>query len=356
MLTININSTRIVPKQCELEPLTSGMAGKSIRLEFSGDWQGLSRTVIYKTDEVEIDTLLQTTDLIVDAEIPWEVLQTAGKTVVIGVYGTGDNGQTIIPTMWTALGTVCAGAVIDGIDPSEYTPDLVTQVLAAAGQAIQAADDLRAAAEAGEFDGADGADGAPGPAGPAGQDGQDGADGISPTVEVTPITDGYTITITDAQGTHTATLHNGEAGPQGETGPQGPAGPQGETGATGATGPQGPQGEQGETGPAGPQGATGQTGADGNGIASITPVHSGTNTVLTITMDNGTSYTVTIPDGTQGPTGPTGPKGDTGETGPTGPAGVTPVRGTDYWTASDIAAIEAYCDTYIDTVILGGAS
>ena len=53
------------------------------------------------------------------------------------------------------------------------------------------------------------------------------------------------------------------------------------------------------------------------------------------------------PEGPQGPkgdtgaTGPQGPKGDTGATGPageTGPAGAdgyTPVRGTDYWTASD---------------------
>lgn len=46
-------------------------------------------------------------------------------------------------------------------------------------------------------------------------------------------------------------------------------------------------------------------------------------------------------DGPQGPEGPQGPKGDTGATGPageTGPAGAdgyTPVRGTDYWTASD---------------------
>ena len=41
-----------------------------------------------------------------------------------------------------------------------------------------------------------------------------------------------------------------------------------------------------------------------------------------------------------------------------GQDGYTPVRGTDYWTASDIAAIENHCDDYIDaniTQVLGGS-
>ena len=62
--------------------------------------------------------------------------------------------------------------------------------------------------------------------------------------------------------------------------------------------------------------------------------------------------------GAKGDTGAQGPKGDTGATGPAGQNGYTPVRGTDYWTASDIATIEAYCDDYIDehiTQAIGGA-
>ena len=41
-----------------------------------------------------------------------------------------------------------------------------------------------------------------------------------------------------------------------------------------------------------------------------------------------------------------------------GADGYTPQRGTDYWTSSDIATIEAYCDSYIDSHItqaIGGA-
>ena len=50
----------------------------------------------------------------------------------------------------------------------------------------------------------------------------------------------------------------------------------------------------------------------------------------------------TGPQGEKGDTGATGAKGDKGDTGATGPAGAdghTPVKGTDYWTAEDKAAI-----------------
>ena len=41
------------------------------------------------------------------------------------------------------------------------------------------------------------------------------------------------------------------------------------------------------------------------------------------------------------------PKGDKGDKGDTGAAGSTPVRGTDYWTASDITVIQRYVDEAI---------
>lgn len=55
-------------------------------------------------------------------------------------------------------------------------------------------------------------------------------------------------------------------------------------------------------------------------------------------------------DGPAGPQGPQGIQGEVGPQGETGPAGYTPVRGTDYWTAADIAEIKSY----VDDAILGG--
>lgn len=47
------------------------------------------------------------------------------------------------------------------------------------------------------------------------------------------------------------------------------------------------------------------------------------------------------PQGIQGPQGEPGIQGAQGETGPQGEPGYTPVRGTDYWTADDQAAVDA---------------
>lgn len=81
-------------------------------------------------------------------------------------------------------------------------------------------------------------------------------------------------------------------------------GPQGPQGIQGIQGPTGPQGDKGDTGPQGPKGDTGDRGPQGI-------------------------------QGAQGPTGPTGPQGPKGDTGD------SPVRGVDYWTAADQAAIIA---------------
>ena len=84
----------------------------------------------------------------------------------------------------------------------------------------------------------------------------------------------------------------------------------GEKGDIGATGPQGPKGD---TGPQGPQGEKGDTGPQGlQGI-----------------------------QGVQGPQGERGPAGADGAPGKNGTDGHTPVKGTDYWTASDKAEIVA---------------
>lgn len=81
--------------------------------------------------------------------------------------------------------------------------------------------------------------------------------GVSPTISTSPTSNGYKLTINDADGTKEIELKNGERGPAGA------AGPAGATGATGPTGPQGPAGATGAQGPAGPTGATGATGPQG---------------------------------------------------------------------------------------------
>ena len=181
--------------------------------------------------------------------------------------------------------------------------------------------------------GVQGPQGEVGPAGPQGEPGPAGKDGV----------DGAP----------------GPKGDKGDIGPQGPAGEKGDKGEPGERGQIGPQGPKGDTGDVGPQGPAGEQGPKGD------------------TGDTGEQG----PQGIQGPQGEQGPKGDTGDIGPQGPQGIqgeqgpqgpagadghTPVKGTDYFTEADIAAIKeglatnAYVDEKLGdidaalTAILGG--
>ena len=199
----------------------------------------------------------------------------------------------------------------------------------------------------------------------------------------------------------------GETGSQGPRGIQGERGVQGEQGPQGIQGNPGPanvleigsvtKGENANAtitgtspsqvlnlvlpkGDKGDQGQTGQTGATGNGIASIEKTGtSGLIDTYTITYTNGNVSTYTITNGANGTNGTNGSDGvgisniqktstsglvDTytitytngnsttyevtnGANGSNGQDGYTPVRGVDYWTSSDIATIESYCDTLV---------
>lgn len=95
-----------------------------------------------------------------------------------------------------------------------------------------------------------------------------GQDGTSAYASVEQTDDGAVITCTDANGTTTVTITNGQDGAQGPQGPQGPKGDKGDTGEQGPKGDkgdqgiQGPKGDTGDSGPQGPQGPAGPAGAD----------------------------------------------------------------------------------------------
>ena len=129
----------------------------------------------------------------------------------------------------------------------------------------------------------------------------------------------------------------GEQGPQGIQGEQGPAGADGAKGDKGDKGDTGERGPQGEIGPQGPKGDTGETGPQGPA------------------GEKGDK-------GDPGDIGPQGPQGETGPAGEKGADGYTPVKGTDYFTESDIAQVREGLATteYVDTklgnieTLLGG--
>ena len=118
------------------------------------------------------------------------------------------------------------------------------------------------------FDGKDGADG------------KDGVDGFSPSVDIQNINDGYRITIVDKDGTNTFDVLDGKSG------------------------------------------------ADGNGI-KYTVLNS--DYTLTLTFDDGTTYTTPSIRGEDGYTPVKGVDYFDGEKGEPGKDGYTPIKGVDYF-------------------------
>lgn len=216
--------------------------------------------------------------------------------------------------------TLFVGAINAYEHAEEITTDAAIAANAAAELADQARLDLIAAAGRGDFD---------------------GADGYSPSASVSQTVSGATITITDKDGTTTASVDNGAKGDKGDTGATGPQGPKGDTGEkgpkgdTGATGPQGEKGDTGATGAQGPQGIQGETGPKGEtgaaGADGVSCTHSWNGTVLSVTSASGTSSADLV--------GPQGPTGATGATGPQGPAGADGADGTTFTPVAPLSLV-----------------
>ena len=239
------------------------------------------------------------------------------KLSVFG-YAPSDTKALRATTIPVSLHIKPSGFVSDSVTPIPPTPDLYAQLL----QELE----KKAAGL---------------------QNGKDGKDGISPAVTVTETETGATISVTDATGTTTAELHNGEKGDTGSRGAAGKSayevalqngftgteadwltslkGQKGDTGAPGAKGEPGEKGDQGEPGTPGEKGERGEKGEKGdagtpgkdgvngkdgtNGVdgkdgadgysptATVTETDAGA--VISITDKNGTT-TATVKNGTNG--------------------------------------------------------
>lgn len=213
MLTFRFSGTEGVMTEPEI--LTSGMVGKELLLELSPEWEGLSKTVVFSNGSVTQDAVYAGKYV----TIPAKVLEKPLKNLTVGLYGVGQGGKLVIPTI-RAVGP----EIQPGVDPSGDTatdPELPVwakiQAMLGDIDALETDDTSSLVAAINEVagqragNGSSGEDGATffpsvsaegvlswtndkgldnpdpvelmGPQGPAGADGQpgaDGADGYSP--------------------------------------------------------------------------------------------------------------------------------------------------------------------------------
>ena len=294
---------KFLVKQQKIEALereviaSDQIAFVSVKFMFDGAWKTLHKVVQFTQCEETYNLMLGidgTTCL-----LPSELHPGAVKMSLFG-YDAESDTTLRATTVPVTLHIRPSGFVADGDTPIPPTLDLYTQLLKKL--------DEKAAGL------------------------QNGKDGFSPKVKAEQMESGVVITIVDADGETSATLHNGAngekgssayqiaveqgyqgsesdwlsslKGDKGEKGDTGLQGERGEKGETGQQGEQGPMGEKGDPGDRGLQGVPGEKGEKGDaGVAGkdgFSPianvVKDGSVITITITDKNGTT-TVTLTEG-----------------------------------------------------------
>lgn len=130
MFILYANKTKLAVRQ--REPTTSGLVNVyKARFEFSPDWEGLTRTAVFRAGGESRSVPLDESGT---CEVPREVLAKSGVILQAGAYGTRGS-EIVLPTIWADLGTVQVG-VTTGKDPQQPTPALWEQELAGKGDRL----------------------------------------------------------------------------------------------------------------------------------------------------------------------------------------------------------------------------
>ena len=328
--------------------LTSGMVGAEVEFLFSDEWAPLIKTAVFiagSQKRVVLEAAWRDNICI----IPHECLAESDVHLLVGVYGTNIGGSLVIPTVYADLGMIWTGADADGETGAEASPELWAQ--------LQAQLDLKESSENKVTFLSEASTDEQYPSSKAVYEAI--AAGGSVVIEGTVSDDMSEVTITTLDAwTLVSEAWNSEKRPlvvlrlsddlcayltsvstitvDGQS--QGVAlfslPPVRHLGST-------PPYSiwLDESGGAAILPVESINGADGIGIQSVeqtaTSTEDGGANIITVTKTDGTSSTFTVKNGS---------KGSTGATGAAGEDGYTPVRGTDYWTADDIATIQSYID------------
>ncbi len=122
MFVLHADKTNLTLR--DREQLTSGSVNVyTVRFEFSPDWEGLTRTAVFRAGAVSRSVLLDDTG---ECAIPWEVLEKPAR-LKAGVYGKSGE-DVVLPTIWANLGVIQEGAA-PGEDARPPTPELWRQEL-----------------------------------------------------------------------------------------------------------------------------------------------------------------------------------------------------------------------------------
>ena len=113
MLLATIKISKTNAKVTEVSPITAGLVGATVQVEFDSTWDGYSKVYVWSGCDRTI------TDTDASGVVPAEVVEHTKSELKFGVYGIKNGKAT--PTIWANLGYIRPGAEPngdEGADPS----------------------------------------------------------------------------------------------------------------------------------------------------------------------------------------------------------------------------------------------
>lgn len=114
-VTIDRNKAWVTERET-LTRYSTGTDTVQIGLDFSEEWDALSKIAVFRAYETQIDVAF-TGDSV---QIPVQVLTRQDVHLLFGVYGVNASGSVVIPTIWADLGIIQPGP--DPTDADNYGP------------------------------------------------------------------------------------------------------------------------------------------------------------------------------------------------------------------------------------------
>lgn len=138
MTSILLNVTGAQAWATVTGPLTSGMVGIPITIEYDAAWEGLTKNLVCRCSEWGSDSAEQRTILNVGetAVVAHEVMK-AGMYLYLGIEGCSSDGTLVIPTTWARCGEIQYGANAGTEVPADPTLPVWEQLQAEIGQLKQ---------------------------------------------------------------------------------------------------------------------------------------------------------------------------------------------------------------------------
>ena len=124
-------------------PVTSGSVGIKMEVSVDSHWDGLYKYVVFQSIDTKI-TVQYFNDPII---VPYEVLTAYGHQLKIGIYGTNDVGDIVIPTIWNGELIVYEGVSLSNDPGAEPTPTVVAKMNRDIAEAMSTANDAMALSE-----------------------------------------------------------------------------------------------------------------------------------------------------------------------------------------------------------------